>query len=107
MTFSFADVVRNVKKVERQGVEEIVFSSEAEVKASFTKSYVGVVHNLGSLYNIQERLFSEGYYAIKVTPMGPNMCLLEESEEGEICDLICEAESWWNQWFQVSDHGRK
>lgn len=71
------------------------------MKDSLSKAYVGFVHNSGSSYYIQERFFSEGYFAIKVTPMGENMCLLEESEEGEICDLICEAESWWKQWFQA------
>lgn len=33
--------------------------------------------------------------------MGENLCLLEESEEGEINDLICDSESWWKQWFNV------
>lgn len=39
--------------------------------------------------------------------MGDKMCLLEESEEGEIKSLICEAETWWKQWLRLSDHGRR
>ncbi|XP_058783227.1 uncharacterized protein LOC131657893 [Vicia villosa] len=36
---------------------------------------------------------------IKITPLGANLCLLEEEEEGDIEALIKEAESWWKQWF--------
>ncbi|CAK8531108.1 unnamed protein product [Lathyrus sativus] len=52
-------------------------------------------------YNIQTSFEIEGYFSIKATPLGDNLCLLEESEHGEIRDLIREAESWWRQWFSV------
>lgn len=38
-------------------------------------------------------------FFIKVTPLGANLCLLEESEEGEIRNLIREGKYWWSQWF--------
>lgn len=41
-----------------------------------------------------------------VTPVGANFCLLEKSEEGEINHLICDIESWWNQWFTAIRHWR-
>lgn len=101
MAQSYVDVVRNMLKEGKQSFDGIIFSSDIELRAKLSKAYVGVMINLGSSYNIQEIFFSEGYFAIKVTPMGANMCLLEESEEGEIHDLICDAESWWKQWFCV------
>src|SRR3954468_14848507 len=50
-------------------------------------------------YNIQNSFELEGYFAIKVTPLGANLCLLEEFEDGEIRNLIEEGKSWWSQWF--------
>ncbi|CAI8603272.1 unnamed protein product [Vicia faba] len=41
----------------------------------------------------------EGYFVIKVTPLGPNLCLLEETEEGIIEELTGERDEWWKQWF--------
>lgn len=46
------------------------------------KAYVGRVKILGSTYNIQTQFEMEGIFAIKVTPMGGNLCLLEEMENG-------------------------
>lgn len=42
----------------------------------------------------------EGYFGVKVTPMGANICLLEEDFEGEITTLIKENPKWINQWFK-------
>lgn len=44
----------------------------------FQKAYLGVVENLGETYNMQEYFNMEGYFEVKVTPMGANLCLLEE-----------------------------
>lgn len=41
----------------------------------------------------------EGYFTIKVTPLGCNICLWEEMELGEIKDLIREGKSCRSQWF--------
>lgn len=42
----------------------------------------------GSTYNFQTHLEMEGVFTIKVTPLGGNVCLLEEIDEGFIRDLI-------------------
>lgn len=39
------------------------------------------------------------FFAIKATPLGENLCLLEESKVRVIKDLIEEGETWWKQWF--------
>lgn len=51
--------------------------------------------------NIQHtRAFhAEGYFRIKATPMGANLCLLEELEVGEIETLIRGASDWIGKWF--------
>ncbi|CAL5199318.1 unnamed protein product [Lathyrus oleraceus] len=50
-------------------------------------------------YNIQTSFNIGDYFSIKVTPLGANLCLLEESESIEIRDLIREAKSLQSQWF--------
>lgn len=41
----------------------------------------------------------EGLFSIRVTPLGPNLCLLEDLIEGEVEVLVEERKSWWEQWF--------
>lgn len=45
-------------------------------------------------YNIQEAFHAKGHFRIKVTPLGANLCLLEEQEEGDLKDLVEEATDW-------------
>ncbi|XP_058775853.1 uncharacterized protein LOC131650141 [Vicia villosa] len=80
---------------------KLIYSSKDVDKNRLVKAYVGVVSIPGSTYNIQSHFKMEGYFLVKVTPMGGNLCLLEESEEGVIEDLIGVGETWWKQWFQV------
>lgn len=49
---------------------------------------------------MQTKLEMEGYFAIKITPLGGSLCLLEETEEGLINDFIGVGESWWRQCFE-------
>lgn len=60
---------------------------------------MGVVLNSGINNDIQSYFDMEGYFSIKVTPLGENIFLLEEVEEGAIKDLILDGCSWWSQWF--------
>lgn len=63
------------------------------------KAFVGVVHHSGISYNIHNSFEIEVYFSIKATPLGANLCLLEEIEDGEIKNMISEGKSWWSQWF--------
>ncbi|CAI8607977.1 unnamed protein product [Vicia faba] len=83
-------------QVERSNLK---YSSKEEDNLRLSKAYVDQVIILGSTYNIQTNFEMEGYFAIKVTPLGVNLCLLEESEEGVIEDLIGGGETWWKHWF--------
>lgn len=94
---SCTEVVNNVRvKVDCKQEEEphLRVSSKEESILRFKKSFVVRFTLSGSVYNIQTHLEMEGLFVIKVTPMGRNICLLEEFEEGLIEDLICEGETW-------------
>lgn len=41
----------------------------------------------------------EGYFGIKVTPLGVRLCVLEDRGEGELDDLISNGASWLDKWF--------
>lgn len=66
----------------------------------FQKAYVGVVVDPRATYNLHEYFNMKGYFRVKVTPMGANLCLLEEDFVGEITSLIEEVPEWINQWFK-------
>ncbi|MCH84931.1 DUF4283 domain protein [Trifolium medium] len=42
----------------------------------------------------------QGYFGVKITPLGANLVLLEEQEEGEIKALMEDAGGWLEQWFK-------
>ncbi|XP_058783008.1 uncharacterized protein LOC131657654 [Vicia villosa] len=65
----------------------------------FQKAYVGVMETPGETSNMQERFNKEGYFGVRVTPLGANFCLLEEGEEGILKDIIAEAPVWIHKWF--------
>lgn len=95
--WSFAEVVTSVVGKERWMEEKgssFWFKYKEEDKERLNKSYIGKFIVLGSAYNIQTQFNMEVFYAIKVTPMGGNICLLEEVKEGSIEDLIGEGEKW-------------
>lgn len=54
----------------------------------------------GSTYNMQTKLEMEGYYNVKVTPLGDSLCILEEVELGVIDNFVMEGESWWRNYFE-------
>ncbi|XP_058726669.1 uncharacterized protein LOC131598038 [Vicia villosa] len=100
---SYADVVQkaNVEDGICQNLPcSLSFSSKEEDRKRFSKAYMGRVKTPGSAYNIQTHFDMEGMFAVKVSPMGGNMCLLEDREPGFIEDMIGEGESWWKDWFE-------
>lgn len=66
----------------------LCFQPCEERRRIFSIAYVGKVCISGSKYNIQTHLEMEGVFAVKVSPLGGNLCLLEENDEGFIKDLI-------------------
>ncbi|KAK2369434.1 hypothetical protein QL285_082569 [Trifolium repens] len=66
----------------------------------FQKAFVGVVANPGTTYNIQNAFHMQGYFGVKITPLGSNLSLLEGQEEGEVEALMEDAKDWLDQWFK-------
>lgn len=60
------------------------FDVTKENISRFEKAFVGVVETPSITYNIQDMLYKEGFFGIQVTPLGANLCLLEENMEAEI-----------------------
>lgn len=60
---------------------------------------MGVVEEPGMTYNMQKALHTEGFFRIKATPLGANLFLLEELEEGEIRALVKGEPEWVGKWF--------
>ncbi|GAU35431.1 hypothetical protein TSUD_375210 [Trifolium subterraneum] len=51
-------------------------------------------------FNIQDEFHMQGYFGVKITPIGANLVLLEDQEEGEIKALMEDAWGWLEQWFK-------
>jgi hypothetical protein len=99
---SYAQVVKR-DRLEKQasGANRILFSYEAaqEDMDRLHKAFVGDVAQSGMSYNIQEAFHMQGYFGVKVTPMGSKLVLLEGQEEGEVEALMDDAKEWLDQWF--------
>lgn len=52
-------------------------------------------------------LHGDGYFSIKVTPLGDNLFLLEDLEEGEMEALLEERCDWLKHWFKEVKRWRK
>ncbi|CAI8603877.1 unnamed protein product [Vicia faba] len=89
---SFLDVVNNTEAlaVDSMVKESMKLSFDPDPESFFRlkKSYMEKVVNPSMAYNIQNCFEIEGYFQIKVTSIGDNLCLLEEVEDGVINDLI-------------------
>jgi hypothetical protein len=81
--------------------KKVVLSYEAEPKdlERFSKAFVGVAATPGTTYNIQNAFHSQGYFGVKITPLGSNLALLEGQEDGEVEALLEDAKDWLDQWF--------
>ncbi|PNX76543.1 hypothetical protein L195_g032496, partial [Trifolium pratense] len=64
------------------------------------KAFVEKVVQPGMLHNIQNAFHRQGYFGVKVTPLGSNLTLLEGQEAGEVQALMEDAKGWLEQWFK-------
>ncbi|GAU42670.1 hypothetical protein TSUD_106440 [Trifolium subterraneum] len=101
-TVSIIWAVKTGKLLRQPGAQSIVLSYEAakEDIEKLHKAFVGVVHEPGMTYNIQSAFHRQGYFGVKVTPLGANLALLEGQEDGEVKALMEDAKGWMDQWFK-------
>ncbi|XP_058740820.1 uncharacterized protein LOC131613142 [Vicia villosa] len=101
-TRSYAEtVVLGASRGNSEVLASVNYSSKPEDRARWSKACIGEVLFLRESYNIQTHFEIEGFFSIKVIPLGANLCLLEEMEEGVISDLMSEGNTWWKQWFRT------
>ncbi|GAU48536.1 hypothetical protein TSUD_282880 [Trifolium subterraneum] len=90
----------NNSMVENRFLRNDEFKTEKEVVQSLRRAFVGVVVHPGMTYRIQDEFHMQGYFGVKITPLGANLALLQDQEEGEIQALMEEARGWLDQWFK-------
>ncbi|XP_058746534.1 uncharacterized protein LOC131619461 [Vicia villosa] len=75
--------------------------SKEEDRNRFANAMVGEVLIAGSTHRIQTLMDADGFHSIKVSVLGPNLCLLEEVEQGALEILMEDGLSNWKKWFSV------
>lgn len=58
-------------------------------------------------YGVSQSLFEEGLFSVVATSLGPNLCLLKETNEGDLDLLLQGAGEWKNRWFKEVRKWRK
>lgn len=61
---------------------------------------VGVTHLSDLAYGVGKILLEEGIFSVQATPLRQNLCLLEESVEGDLELLLSDGGDWKNKWFK-------
>lgn len=79
--------------------QKLVYQIDESDLVRFRKTYIGFVEKSIMSYNMQEIFNIEGYFAIQVTPLGTNICLLKDRVEGELHTLMVDGKNWLTQWF--------
>ncbi|XP_058725583.1 uncharacterized protein LOC131596865 [Vicia villosa] len=99
---SYVDALNNTINTDTKvkAMKKVLCIVEDEDLRRFKKAFVGLVLKPGSSYNFQETLNQEGFYAIQSTPLGANMCLLEDRLEGAIQSWLADEEEWVKRWFK-------
>lgn len=83
----------------KSNIVELCYNVSEEDMRRCNNMYVGVVKTPSSTHSVQERFSMQGFFSIKVTPLGANKVLLEEMDEGIIQDLISDANEWIHEKF--------
>lgn len=102
------EAVRGKQPRGRADEEEVCnyffFNSTEEELDKFEKVMVGIMVAPGLAYGVRQSLMEEGIFSIQATPLGPNICLLEETVEGDLEVLLQDGGDWKKRWFK---EGRK
>ncbi|GKV25907.1 hypothetical protein SLEP1_g35285 [Rubroshorea leprosula] len=107
---SFANVVKGSRSIDSrmvwqekgpgenwQGMEYKVTSEDC---AWLEGTYVGTVHSVEMVRNLQEKFYMEGYFHCRIRAMGGKLVLLDCEDKEELKDLVEMASEWLGQWFE-------
>lgn len=64
------------------------FKSSVEELKKFEKVMVGITVTPGKSFGVRQSLLEEGIFSVQETPLGPKLCLLEETVEGDLEVLL-------------------
>ncbi|KAI5411675.1 hypothetical protein KIW84_056664 [Lathyrus oleraceus] len=92
--------VRFFEKSKKEVIHLEYNHEEEEFWKRFNNAFMGEVENVGMTYNIQYLFQKEGFFCIKVTPLGGNLRLLEGRKEGAFENLVTNGASWLQKWFK-------
>lgn len=79
--------------------QQLAYEVGKEEVKRFKKAYVGTVLIPCSSYNMQRNFHPDGYFALKVTPLGANIFHLKENKDDELEALLEGVKDWLGQWF--------
>ncbi|GKV37223.1 hypothetical protein SLEP1_g45280 [Rubroshorea leprosula] len=94
--------IRKVWQERGQGENwaRIEYNVKPEDCAWLKGCYVGMVHSVGMVRNLQEKFYMKGYFPCRIRAMGGKLVLLDCEDEDELKDLVEMASDWLNQWFE-------
>ncbi|XP_058740938.1 uncharacterized protein LOC131613268 [Vicia villosa] len=92
---SFAEVLKG-----ETSTKVLEFTPDNDILNSLSKAYVGEVGDPASTLNMQAQFYAEGFFSIKCTSIGANLCLLEDENEGVLKEMVEGGSAWLGQWFK-------
>ncbi|GKV27862.1 hypothetical protein SLEP1_g36982 [Rubroshorea leprosula] len=63
------------------------------------KCFVGTVHSVNSISNLQQKFYMEGIFFTSIRPMGGRLVLLEAKEHEDLKELVDTGKDWLGKWF--------
>lgn len=87
------------QRIESNKPSSLSFHPEEEIIRKYERAATGIVKVTGTSYGLKKIFHDEGVFTIRVTPLGANMCLLEDFMEGDLNSFIEKRREWWSQWF--------
>ncbi|XP_058724741.1 uncharacterized protein LOC131596144 [Vicia villosa] len=101
---SFTDVLKGqvseVKRVDKEDNKAFFYQTSLEEKNMFCKAKMGVAAAPGLAFGVKQGLIEEGIFTVKATPLGPNLCLLEEVVAEDLDMFLAEGGEWIKRWFK-------
>lgn len=90
-----------------QASKYFIYNTNQEERNGFRNEMVAIVKETGDAYGVSKILIEEGIFSMISTSLGPNIFLLEETNEGDLELLLNDAGVWKNRWFKEVREWRK
>lgn len=87
---------REIHKEQWRGLTHEVSEEDMEW---LKNCYAGQVHDPDAVFELKEKIFAEGLYSIKVTPMGGDLVLIQVDEGEDFLELVKDYEDIFEKWF--------